>query len=851
MADEVHFHIDAYEKDLVRSGVPRDEAARRARVAFGGVERVREECREARGLRLFDELGQDVRYSARILARNPGFAAVAVLTLALGIGATTALFSTINTLLLRQIPFEDPDRLMVGLKTRDGQTAGPVSTPDYFDYRELNRSFEDLGQFSDNTVQQTLTGGARPELVRAMFVTWNVFPLLRVPPSVGRHFAPEEQQGQSSTIVISDGFWQRRFGGSPDAVGTTVNLDSAPYTIVGVMPRAFRFLHEVDLWRLIDRDDPFETQRDSHSFSILGRLMPGVSAQQAQSDVDVISRSLEQQYPDTNTDKGLHLMGLHGAMVQGVRVSLLLLMATTVLVLLIACGNVAGLLLARGQQRLSEMAMRSALGAPRQRLVRQLLTESVMLAMAGAIVGIALAYWFQDLLVELLPMGSTGIAPAIDAATLGFALALTVATGVVVGVVPAFRGTAVDPSQQLNAGTRSSEGLHSTRLRSGLVVFQVAVSIVLLIGAGLLIRSLMHLTTVELGFNADQLLSGTVQIQTEDYPTPEERNLFFDTLLEDINAQPGVVSATFINKLPILSPWMDWQIWLAGQPRPSAANRFMAMARWVPPGYFDTMKIPLLEGRDVSDRDVPGSPQVVVISEAVVRSLFVDRDPIGQMVKIGWSDEPYQVIGVVADARLNRLQDAPDPALYMAGFQVGDTRGQVAVRTSSDPNLLVGPIENLLRQQDPNAIFSNPATMRSIVDDALGDFRIVILSLSIFSGVALALTAIGLYGVLAYHVRQRANEFGIRLALGATNLTLLGSVVRRGLTLVGVGLLLGVIGAYWASRLIQQLLYETQPLDPATYASAVLFLGLVGVLACVLPAWRATRISLVEMLRRE
>jgi putative ABC transport system permease protein len=807
---------------------------------------------EARVGESFGTLLQDVRYSLRTLKKNIGFALIAVSILAIGIGANTALFSTVNTALLRRLPFEEPDRLVVGRKTIDGRLSGPVSTPDYFDYRELSRSFEDLAQFGDFTHQLTITGGERPELVRAMFVSWNLFPVLRVKPLAGRHFLLEDGKGRSNIILISHGFWQRRFGGSPDAVGSTLTLDSSPYTVVGVMPQGFRFLHQADLWGLINRDDPFDKRRDSHSFTIVGRLKHDVTLEQAQSEVDSIASGLEQQYPDTNKGKGLSLMDLHGAMVSQVRLSLLLLMATTVLVLLIACGNVAGLLLARGHQRLQEMAMRTALGAPRQRLVRQLLTESVILTLVAGLAGTGIAYLAQALLLQLVPMGDIGIdRPVIDKAALAFALLISILTGLVVGIVPALRGTMLDPAQQLKTGPRASESLHGTRLRSGLVIFQVAVSIVLLIGSGLLIRSLAQLTRVDLGFEPHNLLTGSVIAQPADHPTPEERVLFFESLLEEIESQPGVISATLINKLPILNPWQDWPIWLADQPRPSSQDSFMGMARWTVPGYFETMRIPLLQGRDISETDDLDSPKVVVISEAVVRNLFPDRDPIGRLVKIGWSDEPYHVIGVVADARLNRLQNDPDPALYMASDQVGPASARIAVRTAGDPTLLVGPIQKLLRQKDPNAVLTNPAPMTSIVDDALGDFRIVILSLSIFSGVALALTAIGLYGVLAYHVSQRTNEIGIRLAMGASNANLLGMILKKGLILVGIGLVLGVAGAYSGSLLIRQMLFETQPLDATAYAGAVGFLGLVALAACFLPAWRATRVNLVDVLRSE
>ncbi len=849
---ELQSHLDLLTQERIDNGMPPDEALREARLELGGIEQVKERVRERRFGFTLDTFLQDIRYTFRTLWKNKGFAFVAILILAVGIGANTALFSIVNEVLLRQIPYDDPDRLVVGLKTVDGRLSGPVSTPDYYDFRDLSRSFEDLAQFSPYTYQPTITGGTRPELARAMSVTWNLFPILRVNPVAGRHLNAEDEQERANVVLISYGFWQRRFGGTPDAVGSTLNLNSSPYTVVGVMPQGFRFMQEADLWGLINREDPFDKRRDSHSYTLVGRLKPGVTTEEAQSDVDVIARNLEQQYPDTNKGKGLSLMGLHDAVVRQVRLSLLLLMATTLLVLLIACGNVAGLLLARGQQRLSEIAMRSALGAPRKRLVRQLLTESIVLTVIAGIAGVAVAYLFLDLLLQLLPMGNMGIdLPSIDEAALGFALLASILTGLVVGVIPALRGTSVDPSQQLKTGTHSSESLHISQLRNGLVVFQVAVSIVLLIGSGLLIRSLVNLSTVDLGFEPDNLLTGTIRIQEADYPSPEERNLFFTSLLEDIEAQPGVLSATMISKLPILNPWQDWPIWLADQPRPTSQDSFFGMARWIPPGYFETMKIPFLRGRDVSEMDVPGSPLVVVISEAVVRNLFPDDEPLGRMVKIGWSDNPYQVIGVVADARLNRLQNGPDPAIYMSVAQLGATNLRVAVRTSNDPTLLVGPIENLLSQKDTNAVFANPATMTSVVQDALGDFRIVIFSLSLFAGVALVLTAIGLYGVLAYHVSQRTNEIGIRLAVGASNRTLLGMFLKRGLVLVGIGMLFGLVGAYSGSLVIEQLLFEIKPLDAVAYLGAVGFLGLVALAACFIPAWRATRVSLVDVLRSE
>lgn len=850
--EELSSYLDLLAEERIRAGMSPEQARRAARLELGGVEQVKEKVREKRVGATLDTLLQDVRYALRTLRKNTGFAAVVILILAIGIGATTALFSTINTALLRRLPFQEPDRLVVGLKTFDGVVSGAVSRVDYFDYREHSRSFEELGALTTFTMQFTVTGGRQPVLVDAGFVTWNLFRTLGVNPIVGRHFLPEEEYpGGGGEILISYGFWQSRFGGDPGAVGSTLNVDGFPSPVVGVMPRGFRFLFDADVWGLVDRAGPFDSERDSHSHFVVGRLKSGVTMEQAQGDVDAISSALAEQYPESNAGKALSLTELQSYMVRDVRLSLLLLMGTTVLVLLIACGNVAGLLLARGERRLSEMAMRSALGASRRRLVRQLLTESLILTVVAGLLGITVAYLLQGVILQLLPIGELGMErPVIDSTALVFTLLVSVATGTLVAVVPAVRGTASDPAQQLRSASRASEDVRSSRLRSGLVVLQVALSVALLIGSGLLIRSFAQLSTVDLGFDSDNLLTGQLQIQTSQYPTPEERNQFFTSLLKEIEALPGVVSATVINKLPIRSRWQDWSIWPAEQPPPSVQESFSAMARWVPPGYFETMGIPFVSGRDVAATDVPGSPYVIVLSEGVVQALFQGSNPIGRMVSVaGW--RTFEVVGVVQDARVNTLRGAPDAAFYMSHAQMGPARAQIAVRTSGDPNTLVGPIDDLLRQKDPNVLFAKVSTMTSVLDDEVAGFRIVILSLVLFSCVALALTAIGLYGVLAYHVSQRQGEIGVRMAMGASHGDLLGMVLRRGLLLAGLGLLLGVAAAYPGTLLVQQLLFETQPLDPAAYVGAVGFLGLVAALACFLPAWRATQVNPVEVLRRE
>ena len=850
--EELRSYVDLVTDEQIRDGAGPADARRRARLDLGGFDQVTEHVRDARLGASLDTLLQDSRYALRSLGKNIGFTVVALLVLAIGIGGTTALFSTVNTALLRAVPFSQPDRLVMGNKTYSGRLAGPVSRLDYFDYRERSRSFESLAATAGSS-EQTITGGDRPELVRAGLVTWNMFSTLGVAPALGRSFLPDEEvTGGATVVVISHGLWQRRFAGSPQVVGQVLSLDGTPLTVVGVMPAGFAFLFEADAWRLVTRDGPYDLVRDSHSHYVVGRLKPGVSIEQAQSEADAISSALEQQYPATNKGKGLRLIDLHAYLVDDVRAGLLLLMGTTVLVLLIACANVAGLLLARGQSRYPEMAMRVALGASRMRLLRQLLTESVLLSVFAGLAGIAVAYLLQGLLLELLPIGDLGVerTSGLEATPLLFALSVSVATGLLVGIVPALRATAVAPSEQLKSGTRGSEGRPGTRFRGGLVVLQVAMSITLLVGSGLLVRSLVEMATVDPGFDAENLLTGQVRIQARDYPSPELRAAFFESLLESTRRLPGVVSAATVNRMPIRNRGQDWGVWPAEQSQPLPEDTFFAMARWVSPGYFQTMDIPLLRGRDIAATDAPGARQVIVLSESYARRIFPDRDPLGRTVRVMFVDGEYEVVGIVADARLNFLS-REDLAFYLSAAQMNSTALQLAVRTNRDPASLIEPVRQLLRRKDPNVVFARPTAMKTVIDDSLSGFRVVSISAGLFAGIALALVAIGLYGVLAYNVSQRSTEIGIRLALGASRRDVLGLVLRRGAVLLGSGLLFGLLGAWSATGLVRQFLFQTEPADPAAYGSALLLLAFVATGACLLPAWRAVRINPVDVLRKE
>jgi len=849
---ELHSYEDLLTEQKVGEGMDPAQARRAARLEMGGIEQVKERVRERRVGAAVDALAQDIRFGFRSLRNNAGLTGVAVLILALGIGANTTLFSTVSAAILGGLPYEDSGRLVAGWKTRDGVESGPVSRVDYFDYREA-ASFEQLALIGSGGTQGTVTGGAETELIDMGYASWNLFPALGVNPILGRGFLPEEEEaGDARVIVISYRLWQDRYGGSSNALGTALHIDSIPFTIVGVLPARFEFLFDADVWGLIDRDGPWDWARDSHSHWVVGRLADGATLEQAQSELDAISSGLGELYPDTNAGKGLGIIGLQEFMVYGVRSSLLMLMGTTALVLLIACSNVAGLLLARGQQRTSEIAMRAALGASRGRLVRQLLTESVILTTIAGALGVWVAYLSLDMIGRVLPMGDLGVQPpAIDAGVLLFAVGVSIATGLAVGVVPALVGTSVQPSNQLRAGAQQTEGVRGMRLRGGLVVVQVAVSIVLLIGAGLLVRSLVQMASVDLGFDANNLLAAGVRFQADDYPESPQLVAVFDSLLEEVEALPGVTSASVINKLPILSPWQDWAIWPAEQERPLPGEQFMAMARWASPDYFETARIPLVSGRSIEDGDVIGTPWVVVVSESAARTLYLDEDPIGMMVGIGWYEQTFEIVGVVGDVRPNTVARGLEPVMYMASRQTGTTWQHLVARSDGDPSLLIGPIRDRLRAIDPTAVLIDPIAMSTVVDDSLAGFRVVMLSLGGFAAVALLLAAIGLYGVLAYNVSQRVHEIGIRLAMGAGRADVIGMVLRRGLAMVGFGLLLGVAGAIPVMMLLRQLLFETEALEPAIYVAAVTTLGLAAMFACLLPAWRATRVDVVEVLKRE
>jgi len=794
---------------------------------------------------------QDLRFALRTLAKSYGFTAVAVLTLAFGIGATTAMFSMLNAAFLRPLPYTEPDRLVLGMATFDGGVNPMMSAYDFFDYREQARSLQSFSAFAGFTRAFTLTGFDEAERVDGLWVSWDLFRTLGIDPEAGRHMSAEEgEPGGPDVVVISDRLARRHFDSPAAAVGQMLRIDGTPRPIVGVMPTDFHLAFDVDVWLPMRRNGPYAGARRFHNWLAVGRLADGVTMQQAQSEVDGISAQLEAEYPDSNQGKALLLADLHEQLVQQQSTSLWLLMTAVSLVLLIACGNVANLLLARGSSRRSELAVRAALGASRGRLVRLLLTESLAIALVAGLAGLAIATWLQRLVLELLPLSTLGVEHlSMSPAVLGFALLAALATSLLFGTVPAIQGAPADVAQQLKGAGRTTEARRGARLRSSLVVLQVAVSVVLLVGSGLMIRSLAGLASVPLGFAADNLVTVPLNLNASDYPEGDQVRLFYSQLLERVRAIPGVVDAAMISQLPLRDPGNNIGVYDAAHPPVDPSDNRLAYTRNVLPGYFAAMDIPLLAGRTVAPTDTPESPRVIVIDEVLAQRLFADTDPLGQHVVVDFG-EPVtaEVVGVVGAVRLNSLQRDGEATMYFPFAQATSRSMRLAMRTGPNAAAAVAALRDVVRTMDPNLPLTDLTTMETLIDDAMSSTRVITGSLALFAAVALALAVVGLYGVLAYYVAQRRREIGVRLAIGAPRGRILAWVLQRGMRLVAIGLLLGVAGAFAATRLIESLLFGVAATDTLTFAGVTtLFVG-VALVACLVPALRATRVDPIVAL---
>ncbi len=799
---------------------------------------------------------QQLKRSLRTHFKNPALAAMAVLMLAVGIGSNTAVFSTLNAVLLRQLPFHEPDRLIMGRVTRGERVGTNISGHDYLDYRDQAESFSSLAAMSSFTTKVTVGGEGGPERIDAGLVTVDLFPTLGVSPQLGRHFlAAEGEADAESVIMLSHGLWRSRFAGDPEIVGKTVAISGTPCTVIGVMPSRFHFLYDAQLWVNLCREGPLMNARRFHNLQVVGRLGDGVSRTQAQQEVDAISKRLGELYPESNAGKGMLVAEMQSTLTQNHGPQTVLLMAAVGLVLAIACANLAGLLLARGISRRRELAVRAALGASRGRLVRDMVMESLVLAGIGGTLGVVFAVWLQRYLPVLLHLDSLGIQNlGLELPVLGFAVAASLLTGVLFGLIPALRVTAGNLACDLRSGSWRDGSGGGSGTRKVLVIAQVGLSVLLLIGSGLLIKSLLHLANTDLGFSAENLISAEITLAQQAWAEEAAIIEFYSGLLEEMRAQPGVTAAALITQLPLRDPGNDIYVWTPDNPPTDHANTASAYTRTVFPGYFEAMGTPLVAGRDLDRGDREDTTPALVINQRMAADLFPAENPLRRQVVVDTGgDEPvvFEVVGVAADARISYVGQPPYRAMYHSFFQFPKRRMRIAVRTDSDPSAVVGILRGLVQQRDRNVPVSDIATMESVIGGSIAPQRVLTLALTVFSGIALLLAVIGLYGVLAHDVNQRVFEFGVRAVLGAKGADLIRIVLTRGLVLVSIGLALGMVAGLFLTRLLGQLLFEVTATDPWTYVLVVVLFVSVALLACLLPARRASRVDPAVALRTE
>jgi putative ABC transport system permease protein len=796
-----------------------------------------------------------------MMVRSPGFALVALITIALGIGANTAIFSVVNTVLLRPLPYEDPDNLVVLWEKQEQIDQESPSLPDFVDWRERNQSFEQMAVARRDNVN--LTGAGEPERLLARQITANFFSTLGVTPQIGRSFSVEEEQTRAPVVLISDSLWKRRFGSDLSLIGKPVTLYDTSFTVVGILPPAFQFYTPADVFvPLSFMPDRLKEAREEHGGMVaIARLKAGVSKQQAQSEMDSIAAALEQQYPKTNNTVRVSLNPIYTDMVGDVRPSLLVLLGAVGFVLLIACANVANLLLARAAARQKEIAIRTALGASRLRVVRQLLTESVALAVIGGALGLLLALWGADLLLAVIPNNIPWVTEiALDRNVFAFTLAASVLTGIFFGLAPALQASRPDLNETLKEGGRGSTGGRQ-RARSVLVVSEVALALVLLIGAGLMLKTFSRLQRIEAGFNPTNLLTMMLSLSPIKYSDGPKARAFFKQLEQRIAGLPGTEAAAFTTSVPLSGATVTSVI-LDGEAFTNYGDHRLTVQSSVGVDYFRAMSIPLLKGRGFSEQETDKTPLVAVIDENMSRELFPDKDPIGQHLLLYEGSIRFEIIGVVAHIKhLSWEADAQSRVryqMYSNYNQIPDefftqvTRTMsLVVRTSSEPLSLVSAVRGQVLDVDKDQPIYNLKLMDELISGSMSQQRFAMTLLAVFAGVALVLAAVGIYGVTSYSVTQRSHEIGIRMALGASRRDVLNLVVSQGLMLVIVGVSIGLGGAFALTRVMSGLLFDVSATDPLTFVATSVVLTGVALAASFVPARRATKVDPMVALRHE
>ena len=874
--DEVAFHLAMRASEYRDSGLSDRAASDQARRQFGNVTYLKEQTRDMWTFPSFESVRQDVRYALRTLRKAPGFTLVAVFALAVGIGGNTAIFSLIDAIRVRALPYPDADRLVElwGNVQRARVERRGASFPDYQDWRNQSHSFEEVAAFDQQWM--TLVGGEEPERIQTEFVAAPYFSLLRVSAARGRGFQPEDDvvAKPAQVIVLSDALWKRRFSADPQIVGRTVTLCCAPrqYTVIGVMPAGFKGISDTaELWVPFAMYAPpsVMAERGTRGFAALARLKPGVTLAGAQSDLDAVSRRLEQAYPNTNEKRAVEVSPLAVELFGDIRPALLTLMAAVAFVLLIACANVANLLLARSEARRREIAVRTALGAGRGRLLRQLVTESCVLTLLGAAAGLLLARASVAALLAQSPVAFPSfVTPGLDVRVAAFTIAVSLACGLLVGLVPGLQARAPDLSNSLKESARSSGGRQSQRVRSALVVVEVSLAVVLLVGAGLMIRSVRNLAALNPGFDPQSVLTVHASIPRIAPPTPAPAAAGAPAatppaprpvvegrvLLDRLRAIPGVSAAAIGNDLPLDGGGSASFYAAEGQAAVNAQNMPRIYVHRVTPDFFGTLRIPIVSGRTFSESETSPSSPVVIVSEGVVKRFWPGQDPIGKRVKFGslTSSNPWMsIVGVVAEVKYRGLPQNPtaDPDIYLP-FADRNALVGIALRTTVPPSSLIATVRSVVRASDPSIPLYDIRTMEESVSRQTSQSRFTMWLMGVFAACALMLAVVGIYGVMSYLVSQRTREIGIRLALGAAGGDILRLVVGNGARLIGAGILIGVVASFALQRLVSTLLFGVTTADAAS-GIAVAVLAAVALVACYLPALRATRVNPLGALRQD
>jgi predicted permease len=856
LTDEIDGYVDLLIEENVARGMSRDEARRTARREIGRVEHVKEHVRDVRVGAWLDAVRQDMRFAVRTLIRRPAFAMIAVLTLGVGMGATTAIFSLIDSVLLKPLPFHEPDRLTMVWEARPRFNAPRIEAAplNYLDWQQQVRSFDSLAAYINGFVN--LTGAGTPERLVSAQVTPNLFPTLGVDPLVGRWFiAPEGAPGQTAVVVLSYGLWQRRFGADRDIVGQTIRLDGAPHLVVGVMPRGFQFPREgTQVWTPVDyrTGAPPQTTRTTFFLYVVGRLKPTVSVEQANTELEAVTKALARTYPE-NAGSTAFAVPLQQDLTRNARTSFLLLLAAAVLVLLIACANVAGLLVTRGAERDREFAVRTALGGSRLQLLRQLLVEGLLLSAGGAVVALWLATRTFDVLETLVPDSLRGaVAPTLDLRLLTVAFVAVLFTGLVFGLVPLRHALRMDLRTPLNTRT-TGPATGRRRAQAALVAAEVALAVVVLFSTGLMIRTILNLQAVDPGFRVDNVLTANVQLTAAEYPTPERQTAFHREVLDRVRRLPGVVSAGFTTFLPYTTRIGAGPVTVEGRPNPGDGSN-VAIIRYVTPDFLHTLGVPLLSGRGFSDRDT-GATAVALVSQRV--TAFFEGDPVGQRITFGpFGTAPMTVIGVVGDIKGEGLE-VPNTrgTVYMPSAQLDQigffSPRALAIRTTSNPTALASAVQREIWAVNPNQTIADVRTLESIVDGQISGRKVQTGLFTAFGGLALFMAALGVYGLLSFVVTSRTREFGVRAAMGAQRRDLVSLIARDSAVWVSCGLVGGLALAMIVSRSMSSLIYGVEPLDWVSLTSSSSVLAVVAGLAALLPVWRATRVDPMTVLRAE